>query len=129
VLAILSFVIGFFPIVGSWTVYVPVAAWLLVFGESWTSALIVLMVGFFGNTLLISLYVRPKIAAEKSRVLDFFWMFIGLVTGVYTFGIAGILLGPVIIGLLKATLDTATGQDSWKLLDADGERAPVVREA
>ena len=31
VLAILSFIIGFFPIVGSWSVYVPVAAWLLVF--------------------------------------------------------------------------------------------------
>jgi predicted PurR-regulated permease PerM len=129
VLAILSFVIGFFPIVGSWSVYVPVAAWLLIFGDSWVSALIVLLVGFFGNTLLISLYVRPKIAAEKSRVLDFFWMFVGLVTGVYTFGIAGILLGPVIIGMLKATLDTATGQESWRLLDADGEPGPVVKEA
>ena len=31
VLAILSFVIGFLPIVGSWIVYVPVAAWLLIF--------------------------------------------------------------------------------------------------
>jgi predicted PurR-regulated permease PerM len=126
VLAILSFVIGFLPIVGSWIVYVPVAAWLLIFGDSWVSALVVLIVGFFGNTLLISLYVRPKIAAEKSRVLDFFWMFIGLVTGVYTFGIAGILLGPVIIGLLKATLDTATGHESWKDLGADGEPGPVV---
>lgn len=129
VLAILSFVIGFFPIVGSWSVYVPVAAWLLIFGDSWVSALTVLLVGFFGNTLMISLYVRPKIAAEKSRVLDFFWMFVGLVTGVYTFGIAGILLGPVIIGMLKATLDTATGQESWRLLDADGEPGPVVKEA
>ena len=129
VLAILSFVIGFFPIVGSWSVYVPVAGWLLIFGDSWISAVVVLIVGFFGNTLLISLYVRPKIAAEKSRVLDFFWMFVGLVTGVYTFGIAGILLGPVIIGMLKATLDTATGQESWKLLGADGEPGPVVKEA
>jgi predicted PurR-regulated permease PerM len=129
VLAILSFVIGFFPIVGTWSVYVPVAAWLLIFGDSWVSALVVLLIGFFGNTLLISLYVRPKIAAEKSRVLDFFWMFVGLVTGVYTFGIAGILLGPVIIGMLKATLDTATGQESWKLLGADGEPGPVVKEA
>ena len=129
VLAILSFVIGFFPIVGSWSVYVPVAGWLLIFGDSWISAVIVLIVGFFGNTLLISLYVRPKIAAEKSRVLDFFWMFIGLVTGVYTFGIAGILLGPVIIGMLKATLDTATGHESWKILGADGEPGPVVKEA
>ena len=33
VLAILSFIIGFFPIVGSWSVYVPVAAWLLVFRD------------------------------------------------------------------------------------------------
>jgi predicted PurR-regulated permease PerM len=129
VLAILSFVIGFFPIVGTWSVYVPVAAWLLIFGDSWVSGLVVLLIGFFGNTLLISLYVRPKIAAEKSRVLDFFWMFVGLVTGVYTFGIAGILLGPVIIGMLKATLDTATGQESWKLLGADGEPGPVVKEA
>jgi predicted PurR-regulated permease PerM len=129
VLAILSFVIGFFPIVGSWSVYVPVAGWLLIFGESWVSALIVLFVGFFGNTLLFSLYIRPKIAAEKSRVLDFFWMFVGLVTGVYTFGVAGILLGPVIIGMLKATLDTVTGQETWKLLGADGEPGPVVKEA
>jgi predicted PurR-regulated permease PerM len=129
VLAILSFVIGFFPIVGSWSVYVPVAGWLLVFGDSWVSALIVLAVGFFGNTLLFSLYIRPKIAAEKSRVLDFFWMFVGLVTGVYTFGVAGILLGPVIIGMLKATLDTVTGHESWKLLGADGEPGPVVKEA
>lgn len=128
VLAILSFVIGFFPIVGSWSVYVPVAAWLLIFGESWVSALIVLIVGFFGNTLLISMYVRPMIAAEKSRVLDFFWMFVGLVTGVYTFGVAGILLGPVIIGMLKATMDTVTGQETWKLLGADGEPGPVVKE-
>src|SRR5207253_1685230 len=31
VLVILSFIIGFFPVVGSWSVYVPVGLWLLVF--------------------------------------------------------------------------------------------------
>lgn len=128
VLAILSFVIGFFPIVGSWSVYVPVAGWLLIFGDSWVKALIVLVVGFFGNTMFISMYVRPKIAAEKSRVLDFFWMFIGLVTGVYTFGIVGIILGPVIIGMLKATIDTVTAHSSWKLLGSDGEPGVVVKD-
>ena len=34
VLAIISFIIGFFPIVGSWSVYVPVAAWLAVFANA-----------------------------------------------------------------------------------------------
>ncbi|HEU4564212.1 MAG TPA: AI-2E family transporter [Gemmatimonadaceae bacterium] len=128
VLAVLSFIIGFFPIVGSWSVYVPVAAWLLIFRDAWIPAILMLVIGFVGNTLIISMYVRPKIAAEKSRVLNFYWMFIGLVTGVYTFGLVGVLLGPIIIGILKATVDTVTAQASWRLLDADGEPEEIVKQ-
>ena len=120
VLAILSFIIGFFPIVGSWSVYLPVAAWLLVFRDAPMSAVIVLVVGFGLNTLFISNYLRPKLAAERSGVLDFYWMFVGLVCGVYTFGLAGILLGPILIGLLKAVVDTVTAGSSWRLLDREG---------
>jgi putative heme transporter len=119
VLAILSFIIGFFPIVGSWSVYVPVAAWLLVFRDSPVKAGLMLVVGFVLNTLFISTYLRPKIAAERSGVLNFYWMFVALVTGVYTFGLAGILLGPILIGLLKAVVDSVTAQTSWRLLDAE----------
>ena len=119
VLAILSFIIGFFPIVGSWSVYVPVAAWLLVFRDSPVRAGLMLLVGFLLNTLFISTYLRPKIAAERSGVLNFYWMFVALVTGVYTFGLAGILLGPILIGLLKAVVDSVTAQTSWRLLDAE----------
>ena len=120
VLALLSFIIGFFPIVGSWSVYVPVAAWLLIFRNATTSAIVMIAVGFFVNTLFISTYLRPKLAAEKSRVLNFYWMFVGLVTGVYTFGLAGILLGPILIGLLKAIFDTVTTTASWRLIEAEG---------
>jgi predicted PurR-regulated permease PerM len=38
---------------------------------------------------------------------------------VYTFGIVGILLGPIVIGLLKAVFDTVTAQTSWRLLDTE----------
>jgi predicted PurR-regulated permease PerM len=119
VLAILSFIIGFFPIVGSWSVYVPVAAWLLVFRDSPVRAGLMLVIGFVLNTLFISTYLRPKIAAERSGVLNFYWMFVALVTGVYTFGLAGILLGPILIGLLKAVVDSVTAHTSWKLADAE----------
>ncbi|HEX6051463.1 MAG TPA: AI-2E family transporter [Gemmatimonadaceae bacterium] len=119
VLAILSFIIGFFPIVGSWSVYVPIAAWLLVFRDSPVQAGLMILVGFVLNTLFISTYLRPKIAAERSGVLNFYWMFVALVTGVYTFGLAGILLGPILIGLLKAVVDSVTAQTSWRLLEAD----------
>jgi predicted PurR-regulated permease PerM len=69
-----------------------------------------LLVGFVGNTLFISMYLRPKIAAEKSHVLNFYWMFLALVTGVYTFGLMGIIIGPVLISVLKAVLDALTAR-------------------
>jgi predicted PurR-regulated permease PerM len=125
VLAILSFIIGFFPIVGSWSVYVPVAAWLAIFRDAPGQAFIMLAIGFFVNTIYISTFLRPKIAAERSKVLNFYWMLVGLVTGVYTFGLVGILLGPIVIGLLKAILDTITASSSWRLTDADGDDLTV----
>ena len=121
VLAVLAFIIGFFPIVGSWSVYVPVAAWLFVFRDAPAAALLMLATGFLLNTVFISMYLRPKLAAERSRVLNFYWMFVGLVTGVYTFGIAGILLGPILIGLLKAIIDTVAATSNWRLVDEDAE--------
>lgn len=128
-LAVLSFVIGFFPIVGSWSVYLPVAAWLLVFRHAPLQAGLMVAIGALVNTLFISMYLRPKLAADRSRVLNFYWMFVGLVTGVYTFGLAGILLGPILIGLLKAVVDAVTATASWRALALDAERADAATAA
>jgi len=129
VLAVASFIIGFFPIVGSWSIYVPVAGWLLIFDSNLAGALVVLFVGFFVNTIFISTYLRPKLAAEKSGVLNFYWMFVGLVTGVYTFGLPGILLGPILIGLLKGVVDTVSTRGMWQRMEdeefLDEEPAPA----
>lgn len=119
VLAVASFIIGFFPIVGSWSIYVPVAGWLLIFDDNLAGALIMLFVGFFINTIFISTYLRPKLAAERSGVLNFYWMFVGLVTGVYTFGLPGILLGPILIGLLKGIVDTVSTRGMWQRMEAE----------
>jgi predicted PurR-regulated permease PerM len=126
VLALGSFIIGFFPIVGSWSIYVPVAAWLLIFKGSPTAALLMLVIGFGVNTLFISMYLRPKLAADRSRVLNFYWMLVGLVTGVYTFGLSGILLGPILIGLLKAVIDTVTTSGDWRFADPEPDAVPGV---
>ena len=121
VLAIISFIIGFFPIVGSWSVYLPVAAWLAVFRDAPGQGLAMVIIGFVVNTLYISTFLRPKIAAERSKVLNFYWMLVALITGVYTFGLVGILLGPMLIGLLKAILDTITSQPGWHWTDDGGD--------
>jgi predicted PurR-regulated permease PerM len=120
-LAVVSFIIGFFPIVGSWSVYVPVAIWLAIFRNATGQALLMVLIGTVVNTVFISTYLRPKIAADRSKVLNFYWMFVALVTGVYTFGLAGILIGPILIGLLKAVVDTVTARSSWQLIELEDE--------
>ena len=125
VLAIVSFIIGFFPIVGSWSVYLPVAAWLAVFRDAPGQGLAMVIIGFTVNTIYISTFLRPKIAAERSKVLNFYWMLVALITGVYTFGLVGILLGPMLIGLLKAILDTITSQPGWHWTDYGGDAGRV----
>lgn len=126
-LAVVSFIVGFFPIVGSWSVYVPVAIWLVIFRDAVGPAIAMIAIGTLVNTVFISTYLRPKIAADRSKVLNFYWMFIALITGVYTFGLAGILLGPILIGLLKAVVDTVTARTSWQQLlelgDDEGQTA------
>jgi predicted PurR-regulated permease PerM len=111
VLAIASFFIGLLPIVGSWTIYTPVAFYLMLWRGDVLGGVLMLLIGFIGNTIFMSMYLRPKIAAEKSQVLNFYWMFIALVTGVFTFGLLGIIIGPVLIAVLKAILDTVTNRE------------------
>jgi predicted PurR-regulated permease PerM len=113
VLAIASFFIGLLPIVGSWTVYTPVAIYLMLWRGDVLGGVLMLLIGFVGNTMFMSMYLRPKIAAEKSQVLNFYWMFIALVTGVFTFGLMGIIIGPVLIAVLKAILDTVTYREPF----------------
>lgn len=117
VLAIAAFFIGFLPVVGSWSVYLPVAIYLMVFRDNVVGGVLMLLIGLLGNTILVSMYLRPKIAAEKSGELNFYWMFIALVTGVYTFGLVGIIIGPILIGLLKAVFESITGDEVPELAD------------
>ena len=118
-LAIITFVIGFFPVVGTWTVFLPAGGYLLVFQDAPWQALALVVIGFVMSTIVISLYLRPRMAAKRSRVLNFYWMFLGLIAGVYTFGVPGIVLGPLVIGLLKAIVDTITHEGSWGKTNPD----------
>lgn len=108
VLAIVTFLIGFFPLVGEWAVYVPVAIYLIVFRGEGASGLIYLVIGLV-MTLGSSLILRPKLASKGAKRFSFYWMFLSLVAGVYVFGIPGIVLGPAILGFVKAVSDTLFG--------------------
>jgi putative heme transporter len=108
VLGITTFLIGFFPLVGEWAVYIPIAMYLYVFRHQPVSAAIYLGVGII-ITLNSSLLLRPKLASQGAQRFSFYWMLLALVAGVYVFGIPGIVLGPAILGFVKAVADTLFG--------------------
>jgi predicted PurR-regulated permease PerM len=112
-LALAAFLIGFFPLVGVWVVYIPVSIYLLVFRNEPTSAAIYLSIGVV-LTFASSLFLRPLLASSHTRRFNFYWMLIALVAGVYAFGIPGIVLGPAILGFVKAVADTLFGDVKYE---------------
>src|ERR687893_1453107 len=86
VLAIVTFLMGFFPLVGEWLIYLPVSVYLLVFRDA-------------------------------------------LVAGVYTFGIPGIVLGPAILGFVKAVADTLLGDTRYETSLLKEERVQQAEAA
>jgi predicted PurR-regulated permease PerM len=125
VLGLVTFIIGFFPVLGEWGVYIPVSIYLLVFRHDPTSALIYFLIGV-GLTIASTLVIRPRLAASGARGFNFYWMLVALVAGVYAFGIPGIVLGPAILGFVKAVADTLTGRVRYEtslLKEEDEQRA------
>jgi predicted PurR-regulated permease PerM len=122
VLALTTFLIGFFPLLGEWTVYIPVSIYLLVFQQRPGAAAAYFLIGI-AITIGSSLVLRPKLAARGSEGFNFYWMLVGLVTGVYAFGIPGIVLGPAILGFAKAIMDTLVGDVKYETSLLKEERA------
>src|SRR5205085_8592461 len=93
VLALVVFLVGFFPLLGEWAIYFPVAVYLLVFRHEPGAALAYVLVGV-AITACSTFFVRPKLAARTAQRFNFYWMLVGLVAGVYAFGIPGIVFCP-----------------------------------
>jgi predicted PurR-regulated permease PerM len=126
-LALVTFVIGFFPLLGEWAVYIPVSIYLLVFQHSPRAAAAYFLIGV-AMTAGSSLVLRPKLAAHSAERFNFYWMLVGLVTGVYAFGLPGIVLGPAILGFAKAITDTLVGEVKYETSLLREERAQAKEE-
>lgn len=127
-LAVTTFLVGFFPLLGEWAIYVPISVYLFVFRNAPTSAVIYLMVGL-AMTLSSSLLLRPKLAARSAGGFNFYWMLVALVSGVYAFGIPGIVLGPAILGFAKAVADTLVGDVKYETSLLKEEKVQRAEEA
>jgi len=103
-----AIVMSFFaliPFVGAWVVWFPASIYLGLNGYlSGEQDLIWQAVGlFFFGLLIISTVdnlIRPFVVAGRAKVHPFM-IFIGIIGGIFAFGIVGIFLGPLILALFQ----------------------------
>jgi predicted PurR-regulated permease PerM len=95
----LTAVLSTVPLVGTAIVWVPIGAWLLLAGETWKGIALlvwgVLLVHPIDNIL------RPLLISNVAHVPLLLVMF-GAIGGVAAFGLVGLFVGPVLLGVAMA---------------------------
>lgn len=99
--ALLAVLLGVLPIVGTALVWVPIAVYVLITGDTF-SALGILAFGLFSST--IDNFLRPIIVSKRTDIPSSI-VLIGMVGGVFLFGVLGIILGPLVLAYLLIILE------------------------
>ncbi len=94
-------VAGIFPIIGTAVVWIPVAIFLLVQGNP-LAALGVTIFGIISS--VADNFLRPIIVARRSKIHPAI-LLVGMIGGLYMFGVLGFILGPLILAYLLILLE------------------------
>jgi predicted PurR-regulated permease PerM len=100
---------------GAWIVWMPVAVWLLLTGE--TGRGIALFAIGAGGISLIDNFLRPMLLAGRTE-MNGLLVFISLLGGISAFGLIGLVLGPVIMATAISFVDAyATERRELTVID------------
>lgn len=86
------------PIIGSSVVFILIGAYAQAIGDT-RGVLILFFLGYLIVSLVPEIYVRPVLVGRRVKIHPVI-MFIGIVGGLLTMGLAGFVLGPLIIVLI-----------------------------
>ena len=97
----LSFLAAFcelIPVLGASVAFLLVGMYALAIGDMW-GVFILFFFGYVIVSCLPEIYIRPVLVGKRVKIHPVI-MFIGIISGILTLGIAGFVLGPLIIVLL-----------------------------
>jgi predicted PurR-regulated permease PerM len=89
------------PVLGAFLIWIPAALFLFLKG-SWIKALILLVWGNFIIGLVDNL-IYPMLVGQRIR-LHAVPVFFAIIGGLFTFGVSGLILGPIILAVTMALL-------------------------
>ncbi|MFH1237840.1 MAG: AI-2E family transporter [archaeon] len=102
VLTFLACIVSIIPVLGSWLVWLPVGVVLVVTGQTFSGIFILLYGTFFVS--IIDNVLRPYFLSRNSN-LPIALSIIGTIGGLYFFGIAGLILGPLILAYVVIIIE------------------------
>lgn len=106
-LSLLAIFAGIMPIIGTTIVWLPVVVYLLIAGNNVPA----LGVGFFGLIATgIDNFIRPALVSKKTRIHPLL-VLIGMIGGLFLFGVLGFILGPLIIAYVLIVVEIYRGKE------------------
>jgi len=97
-------ILALLPIVGASFVWIPAALYLLIQGFTGASTIMIVkavILSVYGVVLIggIDILLKPKVIGKRSKLHPII-ILIGILGGLKVFGISGLILGPVILGVM-----------------------------
>ncbi len=100
-LLLLAVLAGVMPIIGTTIVWLPVVIYLLMGGNT-IPAFGVTIFGLLSNT--VDNFIRPVIVSKATKMHSAL-VLIGMISGLFFFGVVGLILGPLILAYLLVILE------------------------
>ncbi len=102
ILTFIASIVSMIPILGSWIVWMPVGLFLIFTGQTFDGIFLLLYGALFVST--IDNLLRPYILSKQSN-LPVALSVIGTIGGLYFFGIAGLVLGPLVLAYVLIIIE------------------------
>lgn len=118
--------LAFIPLIGVKLVLLPAAVFELLTGEIWQG--VVILVVSFVVILNVDNLLRPRLVGQRAQLHDLL-IFFSTLGGLATFGVPGIVVGPVIAAFFVAMLDIYAEEFRHELRAAHQDRAIGLQPA
>jgi len=96
-------VLALLPLIGAFLVWGPAAMYLIVIDEA--TAGILLAIYGVAVVSMVDNYARPIVIDQQAHINPAV-ILLGVFGGIYSIGFTGLFVGPIVIGVLSATLET-----------------------
>ena len=107
-LSVLAIIAGVLPIIGTTIVWLPVVIYLFIGGNT-VPAFGVMVFGLLSN--IIDNFLRPVIVSKATKMHSGL-VLIGMIGGLFLFGVLGLILGPLILAYLLVLLELYRPKES-----------------